>query len=72
MDFNKEGMSWQTGRMPEIDHIYGGKATVALVDNVFVLAPYLEELSAKSPVINSPGFSDCIPGGTYLTTLISK
>lgn len=38
MDFNKEGMSWQTGRMPEIDHIYGGKATVALVDNVFVLA----------------------------------
>jgi hypothetical protein len=30
--------NWQTGRLPTIDHIYGGKATAALADNLLVAA----------------------------------
>lgn len=35
---NKEGLSWETGRMPEIGHIYGGGKVCKLVDYVIVLS----------------------------------
>ncbi len=35
---SKEGLSWETGRIPEVGHIYGGGKVCKLVDYVIVLA----------------------------------
>lgn len=35
---NKPGLTWQTGRMPDIDNIFGGGAIKDLVDYIMVIA----------------------------------
>ncbi|CAB4120913.1 Archaeal primase DnaG/twinkle, TOPRIM domain [uncultured Caudovirales phage] len=35
---NKEGLSWETGRMPEAGHLYGGGKVIKLPDYVIVIS----------------------------------